>query len=339
MSTTEPNGPTRKPRGLILMDAETHAAVLPESERRRLSALADVDTALAIDDFDDPRAAEPLRRAEFLITGWGTPVVTPEVLARAPKLAFIAHAAGSLKHHLGPHVWDAGVTVSTAADVLAGFVAEYTLSMIHLTMKGVLRQARRYRLDGWPTAAGRLGPARPTIGVVGASRIGRIVLSGLAGSVPTVLYDPYCSPDTADALGTRLVDLDELCASVDVLSVHAPQLPETRHLIDGRLLGLLRDGATVINTARGSIIDTDALVAECASGRLDAILDVTDPEPLPAGHPLFGLSNVIVTPHVAGAQGYEMAALGAYAVTEVARFFAGSRPLGLISADELPTQA
>ena len=126
--------------------------------------------------------------------------------------------------------------------------------------------------------------------------------------------------ETIAAAGATLTALDELLRRVDVLSLHAPELPETRHMIAAAELALLRDGATVVNTARGSLIDTDALIAECVSGRLDAVLDVTEPEPLPVDSPLYRLPNVSITPHIAGSLGSETRRMSDAALDELARW-------------------
>ena len=89
------------------------------------------------------------------------------------------------------------------------------------------------------------------------------------------------------------------------MSLHAPSLPETRHLLDARRLALLRDGAVLVNTARGALVDGDALTAELVAGRIDAVIDTTEPEILPADSPLYELPNVFLTPHIAGAMGTE----------------------------------
>jgi len=163
-----------------------------------------------------------------------------------------------------------------------------------------------------------------TVGVIGASRVGRLVLDLLRNlDADVLLYDPHVSVAEAAALGARPADLDTLAAESDVVSVHAPDIPATYHQIDRRFLGLMRDGAVLINTARGRLVDTEALTEHLVSGRLDAILDVTDPEPLPADSPLYTLPNVLLTPHLAGAQGSELHRLGASAVAELARFAAG----------------
>jgi phosphoglycerate dehydrogenase-like enzyme len=150
-----------------------------------------------------------------------------------------------------------------------------------------------------------------------------------------LVSDPFLESAEAAHLGAELVELDDLLTRSDIVSLHAPLLPETRGLLDDRRLSLLPDGAVVINTARGALIETDALVRHCASGRIDAVLDVTDPEPLPAGHPLIGLPNVHLTPHIAGAMGSEIRALGEFAVAEVERLVTGEPLLGQVSAAEL----
>jgi phosphoglycerate dehydrogenase-like enzyme len=124
-------------------------------------------------------------------------------------------------------------------------------------------------------------------------------------------------------MGARLVDLDEMLAVSDVVSLHAPALPETYHLMNARRLALLRDGATLVNTGRGSLIDTQALTAEASSGRIHAVLDVTEPEVLPATSPLYSLPNVLLTPHIAGSLGGELQRITQSAVDEVERYCAG----------------
>ncbi|MEV4019937.1 NAD(P)-dependent oxidoreductase [Nonomuraea angiospora] len=149
------------------------------------------------------------------------------------------------------------------------------------------------------------------VGIVGLSHTGRRVAHLLRSFDLTVLAsDPYATEADAQALGTTLVSLPDLLHRRDIVTLHAPSLPETRNLLNADRLALLPDHATVINTARGSLIDTGALTAECVSGRLSAILDVTDPEPLPVDSPLFGLPNVQLTPHIAGAMGTEVHRLG-----------------------------
>ncbi|MGG2479179.1 NAD(P)-dependent oxidoreductase, partial [Rhizobium sp. BR5] len=106
----------------------------------------------------------------------------------------------------------------------------------------------------------------------------------------------------------------------DVISLHAPSLPQTRHMIGAEELARMKDGATLINTARGALVDEDALLAELKTGRIEAVIDVTDPEVPPPDSPLYSLPNVFLTPHIAGATGLERARLGDMAIAEIERF-------------------
>ncbi|MEV4558119.1 hydroxyacid dehydrogenase [Kitasatospora sp. NPDC049285] len=294
----------------------------------RLTGLADLDPSLVVDDFTTPAAAAALADADVLVTSWGCPPLDEAVLAAAPRLRAVIHAAGSVKHHVTDACWQRGLQVTSAAWANALPVAEYTVAAVLFANKQLLRLAADYRelraRHDWQAAYPRIGNYRRTVGVVGASQIGRRVLELLRPfDLDLLLHDPFLAPDEAAALGARLVELDELCTLSDVVSVHAPELPATRHMIDRRRLALLPDGGTVINTSRGSLIDQEALVDELVTGRLHAVLDVTSPEVLPEDSPLYDLPNVLLTPHVAGSMGTELHRMAAAAVDELARFAAG----------------
>ncbi|WP_218279236.1 hydroxyacid dehydrogenase [Knoellia remsis] len=319
-------------RTAIVMPRPTADSVLDE---RALTTLAD-NTELLRDDDGAPLlvtdfATAPWNRlasAEAIVTGWGSPFVDAAVLARFDGLRLVAHAAGTLRPYLAPDVWRAGVRVSNAADANAVPVAEFTLATVILAGKRTARYVAAYRETGElrPDIGDGLwvGNHGLTIGVVGASRIGRLVLERLrALDVRVLVADPFLTADDAAALGAELVTLPDLLGRSHVVTVHAPELPSTRHLIDADGLAAMPDGAVLVNTARGSLVDTEALLPHVVSGRLDAWLDVTDPEPLPVGHPFFTLPNVVLTPHLAGSLGRESHRLGQVAAAEVARCAAG----------------
>ncbi|WP_333769973.1 hydroxyacid dehydrogenase [Streptomyces sp. IBSBF 2435] len=326
-----------RPKLVLAMRQDILDLVLPAPLRARLDTLADVHPLL-VTDAADPAPAEALGSAEVLLTGWGAPEVDAGLLARAPRLGAVIHAAGTVKYHVHPEVWERGIVVSSAADANAGPVVDFTMATVVLAARRALGAAADYRRGRLPTYPERRGADGAVIGVIGASRIGRGVIARLLAAESgfrVLLADPYVSAQDAAALGVRLVDLDELCAASDIVTIHAPDLPETRHLLDARRLGLLRDGAAVINTARGRLVDTEALARECGAGRVDAYLDVTEPEPLPVEHVLHTLPNVLLTPHIAGCQGSEVQRLGAYAVDEVERFGAGRPLLGAVHVADL----
>ncbi len=310
---------------LAMLDGLVAHAFTP-AQIDRLAAIGEVVDARPLASFDEDRASAVLAEAEVLIGHWGCPTLTSEVLAVAPRLRLFAYAAGTVKWQVTDAVWERGIVVTSAADANAVPVAEFTVAMVLLANKGVLLFREWLRDPGAtlpldPSAVGNYGRR---IGLVGASMVGRRVIELLAPyDLELAVYDPYLSPDDAAHLGVEKVDdLDALCASVDVLSLHAPDVDATRGMIGAAQLGALRDGAVFLNTARPALVDSEALEAELASGRIAGILDVTEPEPLPAGHPLLGLPNVFVTPHVAGAMGNELHRLAELAVVEVERYAA-----------------
>jgi len=169
-----------------------------------------------------------------------------------------------------------------------------------------------------------MGNRGKTVGIVGASRIGRLVMERLGSfDLRVLVHDPFLGEPEAAALGAELCGLDDLLARCDVVSLHAPALPSTRHMIDRRRLGLLCDGAVLINTARGALVDHDALTDELVSGRIDAVLDTTEPETLAAESPLYDLDNVFLTPHIAGSQGRETGRMLDLALDELERLVGG----------------
>jgi phosphoglycerate dehydrogenase-like enzyme len=133
----------------------------------------------------------------------------------------------------------------------------------------------------------------------------------------------------------RRIELDELLRTSDVVTLHVPDLPSTRHLIDRAALALMRTGAVLVNTSRGSVVDEHALLEELRSGRLSAVLDVTAVEPAPDSSALYELPNVFLTPHLAGATGAEVARLTALAIDEIERYVRGLGPRFAVTEDDL----
>ncbi len=343
-SSEPPQVPSsERPRALFAMTAGNVPLVFPPEVLARLRESVDIDPGLVAEDLTDPALAEVLSRTEILVTGWGCPRLDASVLDAAPKLRAVLHAAGSVKGFATPELWRRGIAVSSAAEANALPVAEYTLAMILLAGKEVLVRRERLRAgrpsSGWGIVPG-IGNHGRRVGLIGASRIGRKVIELLRPfDLRPALYDPYVDAAGAAALGVPLLPLDELLRDSETVSVHAPETPETRHLLGRRELALMPDGAVLLNTARGSLVDHDALLAELRTGRLSAILDVTDPEPLPADSPLLSLPNVFVTPHLAGSQGNELARLGEAVVDEVRRVVAGEPVAHPVTEAELGRSA
>ncbi|ALX65700.1 hydroxyacid dehydrogenase [Microbacterium sp. XT11] len=332
---------TARPRALAVMSDDAYSLLFDEPRRRRFAALADVAEAVHASDVDDPALHDVLAEVEVLVTSWGAPRFDAARLARMPRLRAVFHAAGSVRPHVSDALWERGILLTSAADANAVPVAEFTLAAILLAGKRALVHLRAPETTGagWQSSVGnpRVGNLGRTVGVVGYSRIGRRVVELLRpfDGLDVLVADPFADADAVAAAGARLVSLEALLPQSDVLSLHAPALPSTRHMIAAPQLAALPDGATVINTARGSLIDHDALLAECRTGRLDAILDVTDPEPLPRDAELRGLPNVAITPHLAGSLGTETRRLADAALDELKAYAAGAPPRHPVRRTEL----
>ena len=278
-----------------------------------------------------------LPAADGCLTSWGVACLDAAVIAAAPRLQVMAHMGSSVTRFVSDALWQRGVRVTTAAPALARDVAVTTLGLMIVGLKRIWPLGQHVRAGGW-----RESPYWPSrelydkmVGIVGASHVGRHVIDLLRPyGVQIVLYDPYVSLEEAARLGVPQAKLDDLLRQADVVSQHAPAKPETHHLLNAGRLALMKDDALLINTARGTLIDEAALIAELRRGRFFAFLDVTDPEPPAMDSPLRHLDNVVVTPHLAGCI-EDCGRLGEMAIEELRRHFAGEPPLYEVTADML----
>lgn len=322
-------------------------------EERRRSDVYPPEVLAGIDRIVDPAgphltaqelAAQPdaLLDTEVLLTGWGAPVVDAALLERAPRLRAVMHAAGSVKHIVTDAAWERGITVVSAAAANAEPVAAMTAAQILLAARGVPAARRVYRSER-SLAASRVasGARGSVVGLVALGEIGRRVAERLRGTgVRMLAADPFASPDAAVALGVELVSLEELFSRSAVVSLHAPLLPSTTGMIGAELLERMPRGATLINTARGGLIDEPALI-DVFSRRddLTALLDVTATEPPGADSPLWELGNVELTPHVAGSMGTDRGGMGQLVCDELERLIEGQPLRHQITQDALARMA
>ena len=266
---------------------------------------------------------------DVVITCWGTPVFTSDVLVAVDRLRLIAHSAGSVRSLVPKAVLRTGVQVTHCSHVFARGVAEFALALIMESLRHTGKRDRILKAGGdWEAArepffGEEIGGT--CVGVVGAGYCGRVFIGLMLGLGADVLvFDPYLSDAEAACLGVRKADLDSLLGTVDIVSLMAPSTKETLRMIGPRELGLLRDGALVINTGRSWLVDMDALLAELRAGRIRAGLDVFDEEPIPEDSPFRALGdNVVLAPHHAGHSIEGRRRMGEGVVSEITRFLAG----------------
>lgn len=311
-------------------EATYQRVIIPELEKE-LNDLGDIVHCRNANELTEEAYGALWEQADAALTGWGTRPPTPAMLDRAARLRIISHTAGTVRM-LPRYALEKGIVITTARAAIARTVAEFCL----LNTLLLLRRSF-YELDAEPVRKAffsRQG-ARPStetlygksVGLIGFGNIGMRFREMLAPFQCRVLvHDPYLSEEMAHPSQVERCDLTTLLKTSRIVSLHAPDIPETRGMIGAKELAMLQDGAILLNSARGRLIQTDALTRELQTGRFCAAIDVTEPEPLPDDHPLRGLPNVLFTPHLAGPTEDELPEMARMALTDLSRFLHGETP-------------
>lgn len=310
-------------KALFIMMDQMVDHVYDEETRAEINTHFDVigDPLTKENCFEYPKL---LAEVEVIFSGWGAPTFDTDFLEAAPKLEAIFYGAGTMKSLLSDGVWERDITISTANTANAIPVAEYTLSQILLSLKDgwqitrKVRDQRGFHFNEFSVP----GAYKRTVGLISLSQVGRKTAELLKPfDLDVVAYDPFVDEEEATKLDVELVSLEELFKTADIVSLHTPLLPETEGMIMGKLFVTMKDNATFINTARGAIVKEDELI-EVFKKRTDltAILDVTDPEPPVAESPLYDMDNIVITPHIAGSAGTEVARMGKMVADEAIRY-------------------
>jgi len=328
----------RKPKGLYLMDEQNLDAVYGPEEQADLARLIDIE-APAWGQSAVSNNPSILRDVEIIMASWGVSVMDEAFLAAAPNLRAVFFGAGSIRIFTTPEFWDRKIIVSSAYSANAIPVSEYALAVILLSLKKFWSFAlsAKQGTDPWGNHLRKVpGNYGSTVGFVSMGMIARKLIQLLKPfDIKCIVYCPFLTESEAAELGVERCSLSEVFRRSDAVSLHTPLLPETAGIITGELIASMKEGATLINTARGAIIRESEMTAIlCKRKDLTAILDVCYPEP-PAPHSaLLQLPNVVLTPHIAGSLGNECQRLGRCMVDELSRYLAGE-PLQWRVSEEL----
>ena len=256
-----------------------------------------------------------------------------EACRRLPRLKVVARAGIGYDNVEVAECAAAGVAACNAPDAPTVSTAEHALALLLAVAKRVKLAERRLRdgLGDYRATHRALELDGRTLGLLGCGRIGsRVARYSAAVGMRVLVHDPYLDPAKAREVGEP-VDLDELWRRSDAVSLHAPATVVTRHIVNARAIAAMRPGVIIVNCARGSLIDHDALLAGLESGHIaGAGLDVTEPEPLPPGHRLLGRYDVIVTPHVASSTTAGTVRLLDQALGQAAEWLNGGTPEHLL---------
>jgi len=255
--------------------------------------------------------------------------ITRELLNPASRLKVIGRAGVGLENVDLDAARERGITVVYTPAASTDAVADLTIGLMLDALRRITSSdaaVRRGQFEGAREAALSRELSGLTLGVIGLGRIGRAVGRRCRhGFNMPVIYNDIVDPGWLDFAATP-VEKSNLYRDADIVSLHVPLTPETKHLINGQTLGLFKKSAILINTARGAAVDTLALDAALREGQLaGAGLDVTDPEPLPPGHPLLSAPNVVFTPHV-GARTHAAQQRMNEVIEDVIRVLQGTAP-------------
>lgn len=273
--------------------------------RAVVQAAAPQGWTLSFADSYEPAHQQALAAsAQALVPGFAT--VDEALLAAAPAVRWVHKWGIGLDAIDQQALRRRGIALAITAGGNAGPVAELAIGLMLAVYRRIPYVNQAIREGAWPTPEMRetcWQLAGKTIGLVGFGAIGRMLAHRLAGFDPHILYhDPQAASAEDEArLGVTRMDLTEVLASSDIVSLHLPLLPNTRRLIDAKAMAAMKPGAVLINTARGGLVDESALFEALRSGHLrGAGLDALEQEPPPLDHPLLSLPQVVVTPHAGG---------------------------------------
>jgi phosphoglycerate dehydrogenase-like enzyme len=220
-------------------------------------------------------------------------------LADLPNLRLVQLPSAGYEHAL-PHISSA-VTVANGRGIHDDETAELALGLTLASLRGIATAIRDSAADPrWHGLPMLPSLAERRVLLVGYGSVGKAIATRLDAFKAKITVVATSARDEDGRHVHGFDELPELAPVADVVILIVPLTDATSHLVDAGFLAALPDGALLVNVARGGVVDTDALVAELSSGRISAALDVTDPEPLPAGHPLWSTPNTIITPHVGG---------------------------------------
>jgi phosphoglycerate dehydrogenase-like enzyme len=334
-----------RPKVLIVCNRSVRDEYLRPDDLDRLAAFADwewlpAEGGRGFEPNDDPTVLATLLDrigdVEGIVICHGSPRVDADVMDRAPRLRVIGELEGDrFAYRIDVEAaWKRGITTLDTTNGSSYPVAEWALALAIISLRNAgeqfrhmisHEQYRRPRTDFGYIHAELYGKK---VGLIGCGHIGRRLISFLQPFHCDVrVYDPYIPKELPDVLGFLQTSLDFVMSDSDVVICLAPLTPQTRRMIGKRELDLLRPGAVFVNVSRGPIVDSDALIERLGRGDVVAGIDVFDPEPIPADHPIKDLPNVFLSPHIAGVTAASREAFFKLMVDELDRFFHGHETL------------
>ncbi len=322
----------------VLVNGEFRQRVFGEKYYAKLREMGEVKI-YDKDDFSDMAyAVDFVKGSTVIVTSWDSPKIDVEILDACPDLKAVIHAAGSVKPVVSDAFIERKIRITNSAVAIGEGVAESALGFAISACKGF------YQLNA-DTSKGLWQENIKTtvkdfyditVGVISGGYVGRHMVKLLKNfHVDILMYDPILSAEEIEKIGAKKVELNELMAQSDVVSIHAPAIPATENMITKDQLALMQDGAVLINTARGTIVNEADLINELKKGRIFACIDVTNPEPPTKDNELRALDNVVLTPHIAGTSTNGLRRVALHVCEEIARLLNGEKMRTEVNLDNL----
>lgn len=322
----------------VLVNAEFRERVFSQKYYDRLKKLGEVKV-YDKDDFSDKEYyLDFVKGSTVIVTSWDSPQIDEQVLDACPDLKGVIHGAGSVKPIISDEFIKRKIRVTNSAVAIGEGVAESALgfaisaskgfySLSDDTKKGLWQENIKQKVKDFYDI---------TVGVIAGGYVGSHMVKLLKNfHVDILMYDPILTKEQIAEMGATKVELDELMSSSDVVSIHAPGIPATENMINANNLSLMKDGAILINTARGIIINEKDLINELKKGRIFACIDVTNPEPPTKDNELRTLPNVVLTPHIAGTATNGLKRVALHVCEEAERLLNGEKMRTEVNLDNL----
>ena len=323
---------------VVLVNKEFRGRVFGEKYYEKMRAFGEVKV-YDKDDFSDfDYVLDFVKGATIIVTSWDSPKIDKQILDCCPELKAVIHGAGSIKPIISDEFIQRKIRITNSAVAIGEGVAESALGFAISACKGFYQLSRDTKSGLWQdnikTTVTDFYDI--TVGVISGGYVGRHMVKLLKNfHVDILLYDPILTKEQIEEIGAKKVELSELLSQSDVVTVHAPAISQTENMLNKSNLPLIKDGAVLINTARGTIINEADLIEELKKNRFFACIDVTNPEPPAKDNELRKLDNVVLTPHIAGTATNGLKRVALHVCEEIDRLLKGEKMRTEVNLDNL----
>lgn len=305
-------------------DGEVRDSFFSEELRERLERLGGVEWNANTEQYGEEELAEKLRGVDICISGWGNTPFHEKTLKYADKLKLIAHIGGSVRPMVGDAAFERGIRVCSGNRVFAESVAEGVLTYMLCSLRKIGEYEARMAAGEWPSLIGTRGLLGRSVGLVGYGMIAEYLVKFLKPFGCRIMVSSrHISAEELAEAGIEEATAEEIFRTCDIVSLHSSLTARTKHSIGADLLNSMKDGALLVNTARGALIDEEALVSVLQERPVWAALDVFETEPLPMDSPLRECERVLLMPHAAGPTADRRYVVTSHVLDDIGRFLNG----------------